>query len=362
MHIEYKEYLRILITQSDFTSLLLNFPLSFVETCKSRALEQSVIIDCPAHIDALFASNFPFVFAKLLNAELASGFQIHPEAVAAVIMKQHLEINLEFPRPAFELSIAGGGYLNAIPAEALIKHFVQYCWEQKAEPLFYWDSFCFNTVVSSEPSGKRFKPNLPDWNILCKKSPVVLEFAQELAKARDVSERRLEEDRLMALALFVDKEIDSEPYLRGLAGRDNVVWYFKRFSKDWSFFAKKCFSALAGREEYDLLIALKMPTNTSSKEGGFWRLDRVLTAAILLVLKFRRACQAAEAKNEGQKIIHQALSAARYFYSYYHLPEVRALSSFSSAEIRTLGVLTCLLGFLADKTLSSLEIFLGNKT
>ncbi len=359
MQIEFAQYLRQIIVQVNFEFALGIGDRKLLQESCAKALAQSSIIACPPEINALMASNFPFVFAKLIEDRLRQqgnlAAQVLPEMLARTILDNSSK--LDSSKGLFELSTGGQGYLNAVPRVLLLNEFMQKCWELSAAPIFSWSPFC----ASREEAQKPFIRLRIDWGRIrekCRKSRdrSIREFVLFLA-SRD---RVFEDDVLMALALLAKSQLDTDVYIRGLAGSENIPWYMNKFRQDWRRFAESCFQkAPEVRSVAFDLDLLELQRIRGHEEAAFWPLPRAVIRVLQCILCFREVYLKALDNNQPEILVEHLLRVVRCFYSYYNHPDVRSFRALSRQEVFHLGVLTYVLGNTFEREFESLEFCLS---
>lgn len=126
-----------------------------------------------------------------------------------------------------------------------------------------------------------------------------------------ISSKRSAEYRLMALGVLSDPELDLEPFLRDLKGKQNLPWAFRRFDFD----LRECESLLVARED-GLENPLLQNFLNANRERLIW-----------LRWNWERAC------NEGQPELFFSFLHSLFHlnYSFLNRPDFRlALSQATS--------------------------------
>ncbi len=151
----------------------------------------------PAEANAVLTSNFALKNAPPGRAlELADGIvRVYRENCAD---------------QWFHLEVAGPGFLNATPTPRFISRFVNHA-ARSADTLYSSESFIIAPGQTIFQSPKDLSVFSVRWS----------DVGQKLGPSYP--------ERLMALALLADEELDTQAFLKGIFARENIPWYLNHF-------------------------------------------------------------------------------------------------------------------------------------
>lgn len=268
---------------------------------------EPVVSSCPYPEEGQLSSAIVFDLAKRCPPHL-------PDEISGALVKLHRGSRFS---GYFSLNIAAGGYLNARIEPLFVRKYFSNLHPETEQvvPLFCSQSF----VIASERSTAEPLPFMVEWDQLWLRAEKHIEsdirrFAGERASSG------VRADRLMLLALLGDGELEAEPYLANLPGRQNVPWYVKRFFADSE-------RALVG---------------WSSGVGDTWDTEcPELVNFTLELLSFRAIVLRAHRRvDDGAAVALVAvLGLIRQFYRYFNDPRYR-LRSAEDAVCKQLRILT----------------------
>ncbi len=192
MHVDYHKYLKSLA-------------LEFLETKDSINKIEFHVQHAPDEADALLGSNLAFILGKVLRKD--------PKLIA----KEIAEINSESVHGEyFKLVFAPSGFINANPTKLYLTNFLDNLEESlNSEEYFNFESAKLETEL---------KKNIEKTKNLDVKT--LLE-----SRNNSLSDQK---DFKMLLALLGDEELNVQPYLKGLKGKENIPWYLDKFIEDTS--------------------------------------------------------------------------------------------------------------------------------
>jgi hypothetical protein len=175
--------------------------------------------DCPRHVEAQVTSSIAFPLSKVLAARGS----IRGPAAVAEDLKQAI---ISSEPDSFELSLGGGGHLNATAHPRHQVRWLAAAVRRGAAGFFFCDSF-----FEPSPPLSPFPAATIDWTACIERvreraDAEVSAFLDENPVLTDI------DCKLMLLGLAADPEIDPRPFRSGLYGSQNIPWYLRRFDFD----------------------------------------------------------------------------------------------------------------------------------
>ncbi len=239
---------------------------------------------------------------------------------------QALKENLEkYNKLPFVLEISGAVYLNAYLSKESCEKLFNIFLQTKEKDFF--DLNCLLLPGFEIINKFRINEYKIDWH------QILLQFAeskdlceQELFQIVNVQKNINLEQRLMMLAALSDRDLDLRSYLHGLAGRQNVPWYFAKFFRDSA--------------NYLSFLESRLNEITSSKrlEKNDFRMPDYLQNGVSNFFSLRKVFFESFFYSKPEKLMGSLLSLLRNFYDLYNRPNFRMLQGdcFSREEVLAL--------------------------
>ena len=236
---------------------------------------QFQVQSAPEEAEALLGSNLAFVIGKTLNKD------------PKIIGKEIVELSLKGDSK-FKLLQAPSGFINASPTRQYLIEFLNSLEQNlKSDNFFNFNSLDFRRVIQ--------KTNNEDIDKL-------------LSKGKLSSS-----DILMLIALLGDPELNVNPYLSGLKGKENIPWYLEKFKKDSSNLKNEIHYS-------DFLPELGFCNITMERNFHYQSLENVLTYQVHAFLSLRSF-------RKYEDLFSYCIKLVNSFYEYFNHPTFRSLES-----------------------------------
>lgn len=237
-------------------------------------------------------------------------------------LKENLEKYNTLP---FVLEISGSVYLNAYltkeSSEKLFRIFLQ----TKEKDFFNLNCFLHPEIETIRKF--EIKEYKIDWQQILSRFASEKDLLQQQLSVSIAAQKEIYfEQRLIMLAALADKEFDLRIYLQGLAGRQNVPWYYAKFFKDCGTYL----SFLEGK--------LKEITPEMSIEKNDFEMPEYLQNCLCNFFSLRKVFFESFNCAKPEKIMALLLTLLRNFYDLYNRPNFRMLprEGFSRGEVLAL--------------------------
>lgn len=274
------------------------------------------VAKCPAHVPADYSSNLAFVTQKRRSERAEDVFSI--QILAEELIRDLSKIEqgyLKFFPSEF-------GHINIQLTEYAKTRFLQKLSELAAEDFFSRRSLLFPEIVLVEVEKQKF----------------LIQASVLLAQARESEDRELKEfvdklrsageyaqdDLFMLLAAYSDCELELRAYRQGLAGKQNIPWYFSRFKADLLKFIAKAKKQLGSKElEKSEILHLPQPAEQALEH----------------LLSYRGVYFNSLRGDKPEVFFAFLISCMHSFYQFYNRPEIRSLELplEAIAELRSLS-------------------------
>jgi hypothetical protein len=296
MFIEFKNIIKEIIVKPEFKNKILEM------VSKSAADELSVLeadltqvdfakVDfsieaCPKSIDADLACNVCFILCKSLKTNLK--YELKPVELYEVILGF-------YSAESFELSLGGGGYINA----------------KQTKPFF---KTLLNKLLQQHSVGENIIETLfPIQKLKASKFEDIQKLLAIYQQCCDNNPTQVGELRLMLLAALANVELDVNNYLNQVAGSENIPWYIKRFLKD---------SEKLQREIADSFVIQDDEFDAGEILTPIWILP-----AIDVICRYRYVEFIAQKTKRPEILVALLIEAVHAFYKFYNNPNCRALKA-----------------------------------
>lgn len=288
----------------------------------------SEISKCPKHVLADYSSNVAFVIQKGRSECVENILPI--EVLATEIIQELSRLKQDY----FQFSVSEFGHIN-VSLSALVKaKFLQKLAECSAENFFSAQNLLFPEITAVNLQGGAFVVEIEKL-LREMDSSKDSEFEKFRSKLSSAPTR---DDKWMLLAAASDCELDLRTYLQGLAGKQNIPWYFSRFKSDALRFIKKAKKTL-GKNCFEQ-TELHLPLCAS--------------LGLEQVLNYRGTYFNCLKTGRPEVFFSFLLNCMHAFYQFYNRPEVRsfALPTEALAQLRALSKSLCL---VVEQGLSKFE-------
>lgn len=262
-------------------------------------LERAVKVEsCEPKYGAMLTSRVAFDLAHIVKLNATDGGHLGPLEIANLILENLRGRGQLESRDFFSFSLGGGGHINSTPSDIFVDSYFARLWKIGVDVLFSQVSFV--VCECNSEGGPREGSNI-NWSDIfsrCReeKSDDVALFAHKLLGQEFVSFR----DKLMALALLADRELEVKPYLLGLCGRQNIPWYFDKFVSDVSSYLSK----------YPIIEVPQWGIAT----------EEMFMPVIIKILEFRHKFFLAAEEGKPWLVVRQLIEMIRDFYTFFHHP------------------------------------------
>ncbi len=327
----------------EFAYILRNSLVALAEQSGCSAVERVLqlidVEDPPAVAQAELATSVAFRLAILFRKNGLSERYPDPQRVAEIVCELAAS-----EKPLFKLWTSGLGHINADRSAELIEGMLRRLLATGVDALFSAESmFESGESIVVEPLVA------PDWDY-------------QLMKARNDEDTSLflkrcgselsAEDRLLFLALQGDPELDLKPYLSGLASRQNVPWYVKKFSRDWRAYigALKIDGGVDASQQLAYWVAA-----TRCGTSHQWTPEQFLASVAEIVCSLRKHTVLAPSPRRPVSVVAALLSTIRLFYAFYNHPDNRR-GDFAPVTGATIARAIQLLGEVVERGFSCLEL------
>lgn len=282
------------------------------------------------------SSSIAFKITKYLNQKCLN--QGLTADYSCINISRALNKNLEkYNKLPFILEISGSVYLNGYLSPQGREKLFHIFLNAEEKVFFNLTSLTFPEMEKSEMF--HLKEVQINWKEILDRlrttdDPSKKIFYEECKKGEKISF----EQKLMLLSALSDKELDLRVYLQGLAGKQNVPWYFAKFLKDCanylSFLEKKLSSDF-------------VQGNTNEEN---FRLPQYLQSSANNFLSLRKVFYESIRYSKPEKLVASLHCLIRDFYNLYNRPDFRNLQSqdFPKGEILSMKL-------YLEKLLSSLR-------
>jgi hypothetical protein len=304
VHFEFSSYLGELLRRSGVFERYELDADPFLSAFRYPA-KQLEICSCPPYVSGWISSPVCFELAQAARAKTRSQVSA-PDIVDMLICSASED-------PWFELTLGGEGHLNALPRERFIDCYLEKVTSSSGVPLRRFESFVCGTLRVEGAELENILPRLA-WNEICDRAAKM----KDNADARSLAAHSLAlsqpdwRQALMLLSIMADPEIALEPYMQGLAGRQNTPWYLRRFFTDWKHLSEEMAS---GNRQ-----------SSTSSGGAFPRsgLLRAFEQGLRRLLGLRSVYLRSFLTSQPELLLGEILELTKAFYSLYNDPSGRA--------------------------------------
>ena len=291
------------------------------------------VVECPPMFSELLSTPFAFAAAKILRAEgvvfRPAQAEIPtaeksvrpspadsppllelPQQLAYWLSRELVELSSARRGPGnFSASIGGDGHINIVPSLAWRIALVS---EQLSAGVEIFDRVL---------SGRSSSGQLSCWSIesaYALARPRFLELrdpdAEELL---EIADTRAQQSRLMVFGAIADVELDMKPFLSGLAGKQNLPWFFARGESDLARLLTLVNNWLCPDKIATADARTKKITKRVSTGEGFS--EPWLNQA----LSYRRQLRVASQRERPEVLVAHATKLLSDFYQIFLKPEYR---------------------------------------
>jgi len=263
----------------DYHDYLKTLAVNFISKDKLQFQVQSA----PEEAQALLGSNIAFVIGKILNRD--------PKIIGKEIVELSLKDDFKFT-----LLQAPSGFINANPSRKYIVEFL-------------------NSLEQNLKSDDFFNFDSPNYSLNLKK--IIQKTKNEDVKILLSKGKLTSPDILMLIALLGNLELNVNPYLSALKGKENIPWYLEKFRKDSSILKNEIHLSI---NYSDFLPDLGFRNITMETNFHFKSLDNVLAYQVHSFLTLRSF-------RKYEDLFSYCLKLVNSFYEYFNHPTFRKLES-----------------------------------
>ena len=284
MYIKFENLIKRAIGSGEFKQRLLEMVgEEYGSAIMQHDFRQTIfaIETCPKNIEADISSNVCFVLAKILKQLV--GIEIKPIKIAEIVQSTARS-------SLFELSLGGGGYINAGRTECFLKQFINQTLGNMSEPLL---------------NIKEFDAMFP-WRQLAGSESEDIRKLMRLYQTQESNELRF-----MLLALLGNVELDINSYLNNIYGSENLPWYIRRFISDTETIQNEIKERFSVKDEF----CDNMPP------------PKWLLPSVSVICKYRYVVKNSLINRHPEVLPILLVETISAFYKFYNHPECRSLKT-----------------------------------
>ena len=346
MHLEWYRVLNAVVNTAPWETLPGVPGGEVVRSVLARVWPNVEILQPPKEIDSALTTNAAFVISAGIKR---APDVVHEELITPLLIATLLQGGMcSVAGDLWTVSVGGLGHLNASPSEGLVAKFMSAVAERGGQILLTTTHVLQQTSAGAAGElGERQYDIRVDNEVLVARAMKSTNEDVQLLLQRVSTNGPSEDERLMLLSLFADSEIEIRPYLQGIGGRENVPWYVRRFCTDW----KALVSAVGAVNRQ--AVHWQAPWGENQRHR---LLEAGLSSTLRELLFLRFFADAAEREETPELLLRQVLLLIRAFYSFYNLPECRALqfAADSLFNATTMAMIAQGCGEAVEKSLSIL--------